>query len=322
MVESEQLTIDQKMLLMAVLNRVSADGPNLSPELTDCVEIGPNLRWATPDSTNAVEILQACGLPVRQVEQFVRYGLETGNLEHATREALAGLCDRMTQRVFPSFPDSLQNRAAPQRLVPVQLLEKGRSALEEANELLGLGLEPYLLTYFADYFQKLGRNPSLVELFLFGGANSEHCRHHVMRGAVTIDGVRMPASMMDLIRKTTAESPLKVLVAYVDNAAILQPFAVKMLHPDRLQSRLQYRPLQVCITFKVETHNHPTAIEPYDGEATGMAVIRDVLGAGNGAVPLFYVAGTYVDNLLIPGHTHIWEVLFPRPAALTAGLLA
>ena len=277
----------------------------------------PRLGTISPWSSKATDIAHACGLSsVRRLERGTAY-YAAGALDAAGIDALAPLLhDRMTQSVLRGFDaaGALFERAEPAPGGAVDLRTGGRDALLEADRELGLALDPAEIDYLLDAFGKLGRNPSDAELMMFAQANSEHCRHKIFNADWTLDGLRQPDSPFGMIRHTTASSPDGVLSAYADNAAVIGGASAGRFFPDPETGVYAAHPEPVHIVVKVETHNHPTAISPFPGAATGSGgEIRDEGATGRGAKPKAGLTGFSVSNLLIPGALRPWEVDRGKP---------
>ncbi|MBZ9577720.1 phosphoribosylformylglycinamidine synthase [Patescibacteria group bacterium] len=278
-------------------------------------EAGPRLAWVSPQSTSAVSICHACELDlVTRIETNRRFQITTrGNslLTSAQRKQIYALIhDRMTEQVYPEPVTSFEIdvKPAPVQLIP--LLEKGVKAIKQANEQLGLAIDEQMAEYIHQYCKKIGRNPTDAELFMFGQLNSEHCRHHRFNGKYIIDGQEMPDTLFGMIKATTEANQANVLVAYTDNAAVLsgRPVTALVTSDPTRPSPFACRPISSCILAKVETHNHPTAIDAYDGSATGLGgVIRDPMGTGRGGIVTVGLACYYVANLFIPDYILLWE---------------
>lgn len=276
------------------------------------VEIGPRLNVETPFSTNAVAICHAMGLgKVARIEHFRLYPLDGTTRE----EILAKHLDQMTQIVYPfggltSF--DLDLRSAEAQFIPV--LEQGEEAIRRANKHLGLGMDEWDVGYYTELFQRYGRNPTDVELFQIGNANSEHSRHWYFKGKQVIDGVEMPECLLDMIR-----APLRAIsgqnvsvLAFNDNVGSLYGFSVPVFVPEKPGNpsafKIVWRTLHPTAT--AETHNHPTLIAPYPGAATGAGGrIRDNCAGGQGSLTGFGIAGYCVGNLFIPGYKIAGEVI-------------
>ncbi|QIK36842.1 phosphoribosylformylglycinamidine synthase [Caldichromatium japonicum] len=287
----------------------------------------PRPGTLSPWSSKATDIAHNCGLDaIGRIERGVLYTLwsEEGSLADQDLMRAAGLLhDRMTQVVCLALDaaESLFAQAEPRPLRRIPLLTQGWQALEEANRSLGLALSEDEIEYLLASFQQLGRDPTDVELMMFAQANSEHCRHKIFKAEWVIDGELQPYALFDLIRQTTEKNPQGVLSAYRDNAAVIQGWEGRRFFPD-LQTGL-YRESEepIHLLAKVETHNHPTAIAPDPGAATGAGgEIRDEGATGQGAKPKMGLTGFAVSNLHIPGFAQPWEEDHGRPERIVSAL--
>ncbi|HED19383.1 MAG TPA: phosphoribosylformylglycinamidine synthase, partial [Gammaproteobacteria bacterium] len=243
----------------------------------------PRIGTISPWSSKATDIAHNCGLAVvRRIERGVRFDLtlaQGARLDAAAYNAILPLLhDRMTESVL----DDEQNvqlifrQAEPGPLVSVDILGTGRVALERADVELGLALSGDEIDYLLDSFTALGRNPNDIELMMFAQANSEHCRHKIFNASWVIDGKAQDTTLFNMIRASHAASPEGVLSAYHDNAAVIEGHRVKRFMPDAQTGEYRASAEDVHIQIKVETHNHPTAISPFPGAATGSGgEIRD-----------------------------------------------
>ena len=251
-------------------------------------------------------------------------GALTGPLTTAERRAArAVLHDRMTQQVLCDEEDaaSLFIQAEPRPCLRVDLLTGGRAALVQANSDLGLALSDDEIDYLVDSFTGLRRNPTDVELMMFAQANSEHCRHKIFNASWVIDGQPQRHSLFGMIRHTTEQSPDKVLSAYRDNAAVIQGWEGRRLLPSPEDGVYGEHAEDIHILMKVETHNHPTAIAPDPGAATGSGgEIRDEGATGRGSKPKAGLCGFSVSNLRIPGLERPWERDHGRPGRIVSAL--
>jgi len=276
------------------------------------VEIGPRLNVETPFSTNAVAICHAMGLDkVIRIEPSKLF-----SIKGETREGIfAEHMDKMTQAIYPvggltSF--DLDLKPAEVQLIPV--LEHGEEAIRQANKRLGLGMDEWDVGYYTELFRRYGRNPTDVELFQIGNANSEHSRHWYFKGRQVIDGVEMPECLLDIIR-----APLRAIsgqnvsvLAFNDNVGALHGFSVPVFLPEKPGSPSPFTIVMRILhpTATAETHNHPTLIAPYPGAATGAGGrIRDNCAGGQGSLTGFGIAGYCVGNLFIPGYKIAGEVI-------------
>ncbi len=272
----------------------------------------PRLGTISPWASKATDIAKLCDLPVRRVERGRLFHLTMGaDLAPSDVKRIAPLLhDRMTETLLTDPPREavLFAQHEPRMKRVVDLLAGGRGALERANVELGLALSADEIEYLAVQFAALGRNPSDVELMMFAQANSEHCRHKVFNADWLIDGERAPKSLFAMIRNTHAHAPAGVLSAYKDNAAVVDGAPSPWFWPDLATGVYGYTDEPVHLVMKVETHNHPTAISPYPGAATGSGgEIRDEGATGRGAKPKAGLTGFTVSHLEIPGWRQPWE---------------
>ncbi|MDE2139784.1 MAG: phosphoribosylformylglycinamidine synthase [Gammaproteobacteria bacterium] len=287
----------------------------------------PRFGTVSPWSSKATDIAHNCGLnQVRRIERGMAFYLQHTGAVLPPREleqAAHLLHDRMTQTLVMRLDEAegLFHAAAPAGLKSVDILTGGRRALEKANKESGFALSDDELDYLVENFRKLKRNPTDAELMMFAQVNSEHCRHKIFRGEWIIDGQLQPHSLFDLIRATHAHNPAGVLSAYRDNAAVIagSPGARWFPRPaDKVYARHEE---PVHILMKVETHNHPTAISPFPGAATGAGgEIRDEGATGRGAKPKAGLTGFSVSNLRIPGFLQPWEQDHGKPAHMASAL--
>jgi len=282
----------------------------------------PRLGTISPWSTKATDIAHLCGLSqVRRVERGIAWTIAGAVADEAA--LLAALHDRMTESVLGSAGEAarLFAREAPRPVRTVDLAAGGRAALERANREMGLALSADEIEYLVDAFGQLGRNPTDVELMMFAQANSEHCRHKVFNAQFTVDGVPQPRSLFQMIRRSTEASPGGVLSAYKDNAAVIEGQEAGRFFPDPATGAYGYHREPIHILMKVETHNHPTAIAPFPGAATGSGgEIRDEGATGRGGKPKAGLTGFTVSNLRIPGAVQPWEVDHGKPGRIVSAL--
>jgi phosphoribosylformylglycinamidine synthase len=288
--------------------------------------VTPRVGTESPWSSKATDILHVCGLgAVARVERGTMYFIGSAAAQSAadlTRLAVH-LYDRMTESIWvdSAEPTGLFHRAAPRALRYVVLGKQGHEALARANQEWGLALSSDEIDYLVNAFQRLGRDPTDVELMMFAQANSEHCRHKIFNADFIVDGEAMPLSMFGMIRATHARSPEGVLSAYRDNAAVIAGASATRFFADPNTQRYSGVLEPVDILMKVETHNHPTAISPFPGAATGAGgEIRDEGATGIGAQPKAGLTGFSVSNLKIPGMPQPWEVDFGKPDRIASAL--
>ncbi|MDE0679659.1 MAG: phosphoribosylformylglycinamidine synthase [Gammaproteobacteria bacterium] len=282
----------------------------------------PRRGSISPWSTKASEIARLCGFPdTQRIERAVRFRIAAS--APLGREARAELFDRMTQDLLPEgLPlDELFAPEAPRRPETVPLLSEGREALERANREMALALSPEEIAYLEAGFGGLGRDPTDTELMMFAQVNSEHCRHKIFNADWWDGEQRLEHSLFDLIRLTSARSPEGLLSAYVDNAAVISggPARRLFVNGSGHEYTVVDEPAHTCI--KVETHNHPTAISPFPGAATGAGgEIRDGAATGRGARPKAGMTGFTVSDLRVPGAVRPWENRIERPGRLASPL--
>jgi phosphoribosylformylglycinamidine synthase len=293
----------------------------VGPTDGELVVVMPRLGTVSPWASKATDIAHNCGLAIRRVERVsefrlaVKSGLLGGAkpLSKQERAAVAELLhDRMTESAaFERDAARHLFDAQPGKpMETVDIIGAGRGALETANVEFGLALSMDEIDYLVDAFTKLGRNPTDVELMMFAQANSEHCRHKIFNARFTIDGEAQEHSMFQMIRHTHATSPQHTIVAYSDNAAVMEGGAVERWLPQGYTNAPVYakRAETVHVLMKVETHNHPTAISPFAGASTGAGgEIRDEGATGRGAKPKAGLTGFSVSNLNLPGTDEPWE---------------
>ncbi|HEV8095252.1 MAG TPA: phosphoribosylformylglycinamidine synthase, partial [Burkholderiales bacterium] len=265
----------------------------------------PRIGTISPWSSKATEIARICGLSgVRRIERGTLHALDARLDADARRRVAALLHDRMTESVLAGPDDTagLFRRFEPRPLGRVPL-----AALERSNAELGLALADDEMEYLREAFRALGRDPTDAELTMFAQANSEHCRHKIFNAEWIVDGERKERSLFAMIRHTHAVRPQGTVVAYSDNAAVMQGRVAQQFHPDR-EGVYRPRPALTHTVMKCETHNHPTAIAPFPGAATGAGgEIRDEGATGRGAKPKAGLVGYSVSHLRIPGAEQPWE---------------
>ena len=273
--------------------------------------VSPRLGTLSPWASKATDIAHNCGFAVRRIERAVEYRLhikswlgQSGSLNEAQLQAVAALLhDRMTESVWRERGDlaRLFEPLLPAPMDYCDVLGAGRSALEQANTRFGLALADDEIDYLLQAFVQLQRNPSDVELMMFAQANSEHCRHKIFNADFSIDGAAQSASLFGMIRHTHQTHPQHMLVAYSDNASVMEGGPVQRFAPQAsAQGAPQYAATDALqhILMKVETHNHPTAISPFPGAATGAGgEIRDEGATGRGSKPKAGLTGFTVSKL-------------------------
>ena len=285
--------------------------------------VTPRPGTISPWASKATNIAQNCGLElVHRVERGIAYYIE-GELNAEQLNQVAQLLhDRMTEATHNELAAAakLFRNDPPSEMSSVDILGGGRDALAKANIEQGFALADDEIDYLVENFTKLGRNPNDIELFMFAQANSEHCRHKIFNADWTIDGVEQPKSLFKMIKNTFEHNPENVLSAYKDNAAVMKGSKAGRFFPDA-QGEYTYHQEDIEILMKVETHNHPTAIAPFSGAATGSGgEIRDEGATGRGSKPKAGLVGFTVSNLRIPGYEQPWESDFGKPDRIVNAL--
>jgi phosphoribosylformylglycinamidine synthase len=310
----------------AVPNSLCAPGAPPGREGANPILVTPRVGTESPWSSKATDIVHVCGLDaVARVERGTVYFIEaTATLSPAELDRLGPhLYDRMTESIWTGSiePTGLFHMAAARPLRNVVLGTDGHAALARANQDWGLALSSDEIDYLVKAFSTLGRDPTDVELMMFAQANSEHCRHKIFNADFIVDEKPMPHSMMAMIRATYARNSAGVLSAYRDNAAVIEGASATRFFADPFTRRYSGAREPVDIVMKVETHNHPTAISPFPGAATGAGgEIRDEGATGIGARPKAGMTGFSVSNLRIPGMIQPWEIDFGKPDRIASAL--
>ncbi|MDR3086741.1 MAG: phosphoribosylformylglycinamidine synthase, partial [Azoarcus sp.] len=283
--------------------------------------VTPRLGTISPWSSKASDIARQCGFDkLTRIERGIAYFIDgSGGM---LSSAPACLHDRMTESVLAGFDeaDALFQHYTPQPLIRVDVIDGGREALTEANARLGLALSGDEIDYLLENFTRMGRNPTDVELMMFAQANSEHCRHKIFNADWIIDARPMEKSLFAMIRDTHKAHPEGTVVAYSDNASVIEGEEIARLYPDA-DGVFRFHTELTHILAKVETHNHPTAISPFPGAATGAGgEIRDEGATGRGARPKAGLAGFSVSNLAIPDFVQPWEQPYGKPERIASAL--
>lgn len=321
--ESETLNDRDRQILLRLLEYgPSRPSESNSPE-GQLLLVTPRVGTISPWSSKATEIAQICGLTgVRRLERGIAYWV-AGARADCVKDIALLLHDRMTQTVFRRMDEAeaLFQHARPRPLQKIDLQGGGRDALVRADRDLGLALAPDEIDYLLENFRAMGRNPSDIELMMFAQANSEHCRHKIFNADYTLDGVVQQRSLFQMIRNTHAISPDGVLSAYSDNCAVVDGSEGGRFFPDPRSRIYRAHREPILILMKVETHNHPTAISPFSGAATGSGgEIRDEGATGRGAKPKAGLTGYSVSNLKLPGAVEPWERDFGKPDRIVSAL--
>ncbi len=294
---------------------------------THTICVVPRLGTVSPWSSKATEILHRCGLSkIQRIERGIEYllGTVTGTeLPEVVCNSLSEcLCDRMTQVILPEGTSNQLFEHLPQKpLSWVELGSNALAALQTVNDEIGLALSEAELKYLVSNYQALGRNPTDIELMMFAQANSEHCRHKIFNADWEIDGELQPRSLFSMIRNTTQCNSKGILTAYDDNAAVTEGPVAQRFQRNPVTGEYIYQLEPVHMLMKVETHNHPTAISPFAGAATGSGgEIRDEGATGRGSQTKAGLTGFSVSSLNIPGFTQPWEERHGKPERIVSAL--
>src|SRR5450830_1593735 len=315
------------------LQKILTYGPEMAEEapVGELFLVIPRPGTISPWASRATDIAKHCGLPsVQRIERGIAYYVtkkDHAPLTDAEKLAVkAAIHDRMTEAVFANLSDAaaLYHQAEPVPLSTVDVLGGAQAALNQANTALGLALSPDEVDYLVENFTRIGRNPTDVELMMFAQANSEHCRHKIFNADWVIDGVAQAQSLFGMIRNTHKLHPGKTVVAYSDNSSIVASGTLgektKRFYP-QANGAYGFVEEEMHYLMKVETHNHPTAISPFAGAATGAGgEIRDEGATGSGSKPKAGLTGFSVSNLNVPGFEQPWEQSYGRPARTASPL--
>ena len=287
--------------------------------------VTPRLGTISPWASKATNIAENCGLEgIERIERGMAVWLE-GRLNDEQKQQWAALLhDRMTESVLPDFQTAskLFHHLESETFSTVDVLGGGKEALVKANTEMGLALSADEIDYLVENYQALQRNPSDVELMMFAQANSEHCRHKIFNADFILNGEKQPKSLFGMIRDTHNAHPEGTVVAYKDNSSVIEGAKVERFYPDAAENQgYRFHEEDTHIIMKVETHNHPTAIAPFAGAATGAGgEIRDEGATGKGSRPKAGLTGFTVSNLNIPDLKQPWEQDYGKPEHISSPL--
>ncbi len=319
---NKDLSEDARQQLAALLEERTGD----LAENGELFLVTPRVGTISPWSSKATDIVWNCGLEaIERIERGIAYRVD--GVSEASRAQIAGLLhDRMIEVVLDDFEQTTElfRHFTPKPMTSVDLLSGGRDALVEANSRLGLALSEDEIDYLVELFvTKTGRNPTDVELMMFAQANSEHCRHKIFNASWIIDGQPRQETLFGMIRETHKAHPEGTVVAYSDNSSVIEGAQVSRFHPAP-DGTYGWQDDLTHILAKVETHNHPTAISPFPGAATGSGgEIRDEGATGRGSKPKAGLCGFSVSNLYIPDAPQPWEAPmagYGRPSRIASAL--
>lgn len=287
------------------------------------VLVTPRQGTISPWSSKATNIAKNSGLEsIKRIERGTIYYLKSdGDVDLERLKPL--FYDRMTETILSNVQEAsvLFESEKPRPVVIIDILENGVEALEKANLALGLALNDEEINYLFNEYKKINRNPTDAELVMFGQINSEHCRHKIFNADWVIDGKKQPKSLFKMIKNTYESNKQGVISAYSDNAAILEGPEVEKFYPDPKNGEYKSQKNNANLVIKAETHNHPTAIAPGPGAATGVGgEIRDEAATGRGAKSKMGFTGYSVSNLEIPQFKQPWEEEYGKPARISSAL--
>ena len=287
--------------------------------------VTPRLGTISPWASKATNIAENCGLEgIERIERGMAVWLE-GRLNDEQKQQWAALLhDRMTESVLPDFQTAskLFHHLESETFSTVDVLGGGKEALVKANTEMGLALSADEIDYLVENYQALNRNPSDVELMMFAQANSEHCRHKIFNADFILNGEKQPKSLFGMIRDTHNAHPEGTVVAYKDNSSVIEGAKIERFYPNAAENQgYRFHEEDTHIIMKVETHNHPTAIAPFAGAATGAGgEIRDEGATGKGSRPKAGLTGFTVSNLNIPDLKQPWEQDYGKPEHISSPL--
>lgn len=287
--------------------------------------VTPRLGTISPWASKATNIAENCGLAgIERIERGMAVWLEGTLTDEQKQQWAALLHDRMTESVLPDFQTAskLFHHLESETFSSVDVLGGGKEALVKANTETGLALSADEIDYLVENYQALQRNPSDVELMMFAQANSEHCRHKIFNADFILNGEKQPKSLFGMIRDTHNAHPEGTVVAYKDNSSVIEGAKIERFYPDAAENQgYRFHEEDTHIIMKVETHNHPTAIAPFAGAATGAGgEIRDEGATGKGSRPKAGLTGFIVSNLNIPGLKQPWEQDYGKPEHISSPL--
>jgi len=286
--------------------------------------VTPRPGTISPWSSKATDIAHNSGATtILRIERGIAFYVETtAELTSEESVTVASLLhDRMIEVVFNSDDEveCLFTHGASRPLISVDILKGGREALVLANKTMGLALAEDEIDYLVDNFTRLNRNPNDIELMMFAQANSEHCRHKIFSADWIVDGETQPHTLFNMIRNTHNLHPEGVVTAYSDNSSVIEGAKTHRFQVDMTTNKYRYEGEVQHILMKVETHNHPTAISPFPGAATGAGgEIRDEGATGRGSKPKAGLTGFSVSNLNIAGFEQAWETDYGKPSRIAS----
>ena len=314
----------------AIIEKLLRYGPHMAETSSEgqLFLVVPRAGTISPWSSKATDIAHNCGLQmIERIERGVAYHVQCSGgaqLDAAQQQIVADcLHDRMIEMVLDDLDAAgcLFSHHEPQPGESINIIDEGKAALVDANSRLGLALSDDEIDYLLAHFTSIERNPVDAELMMFAQANSEHCRHKIFNADWVIDGQPQDKSLFGMIRNTYEKHSEDVLSAYSDNSSVIASHTAKRFLPDGDSHQYSYHDEHIAILMKVETHNHPTAISPFPGAATGSGgEIRDEGATGRGSKPKVGLSGFSVSNLKIPENPQPWETDYGKPERIVSAL--
>ena len=301
---------------------------NYSPEVyfkdsKHTITVTPRIGTISPWSSKASDICKLCGLSViSRIERGINYHLNRTINANELVKLLELVMDKMTESHLQNLSDSelLFNELMPNEFNTIDILGLGKSAINKANNELGLALSQSEINYLFDSFTAIERNPRDIELMMFAQANSEHCRHKIFNADWTIDSEKQAISLFGMIKNTYKKNPEGLLSVYSDNSAVMNGYSSNYFEANE-KGVYQSSVGEKAVLMKVETHNHPTAIAPDPGAATGSGgEIRDEGATGRGSKPKTGLCGFSVSNLKLPNSIQPWEIDYGKPSQIASAL--
>jgi phosphoribosylformylglycinamidine synthase len=314
---------------LETLGKILKYGPKAEVQSTSgqMLLVVPRIGTISPWSSKATDIVHNCGIvEIERIERGTAFYItaKEGQLSADELATVRGLIhDRMVEVVLTSTEqaETLFQHAEPAPMASIDVMGGGRAALEQADKELGMALASDEIDYLLAGYTKLGRNPTDIELMMFAQANSEHCRHKIFNASWVIDGEEQENSLFQMIKNTYKNHSTDVLSAYADNASVITGNKAGRFFPDSDDRGYRYHEEDMHILMKVETHNHPTAIAPHAGAATGSGgEIRDEGATGRGSKPKAGLTGFTVSDLKIPGFEQDWESNYGKPGRIVSAL--
>ena len=313
-----------------VLEKLLRYGPHVAETSSEgeLILVVPRAGTISPWSSKATDIAHNCSLEfINRIERGVAYHIQCsdGSKLNVDQKATVSSClhDRMIEMVLDNLEDAncLFEHHEPMAGESINIIDNGVDALNEANQRLGLAMSADEIDYLMAHFTSVDRNPVDAELMMFAQANSEHCRHKIFNADWIIDGKEQDKSLFGMIRNTYESHSTDVLSAYSDNSSVIASHKAKRFMSDTHSHQYDYHDEHIAILMKVETHNHPTAISPFPGAATGSGgEIRDEGATGRGSKPKVGLSGFSVSNLKIPDYPQSWETDYGKPERIVSAL--